>query len=199
MYSKIGLARLKKEYEGVVKDPPPNAVACPDPKNWFHWHFAVYGLDAPFAGGVYHGELRFPTDYPLGPPSILMHTPNGRFEIEKKICTTMSDFHKETWSPIWKVSTIIIGLISFMQSDERSTGCIATTNAQKQHFARNSRTFNMKNPKFVELFSPYFDTLFINEGEIQENEGSPRKTESFSNTACALAVILLLFYWVIAN
>jgi ubiquitin-conjugating enzyme E2 J2 len=88
------------------------------------------------AGGWYHGVLRFPSEYPMKvrlprcslwfaadcrclpeqPPAVLMLTPSGRFEINKKICMSMSDFHPETWNPMWSVSTILVGLLSFMVS-----------------------------------------------------------------------------------
>jgi len=37
----------------------------------------------------------------MQPPDIKMMTPNGRFEVGKKICTTFTSFHKESWSPIY--------------------------------------------------------------------------------------------------
>ena len=129
-----GLMRLKKEYKLMIQDPLPNAIAVPNPNNWFKWHFAIYNLpsDTPYHGGVYHGELRFPNNYPMGPPSIIMHTTSARFEPGKKICTSMSDYHPETWSPIWRISSIIQGLISFMLSDEITTGAIRSTDAAKR-------------------------------------------------------------------
>jgi hypothetical protein len=48
------------------------------------------------------------------PPSVVMLTPSGRFDVNKKICLSMSDFHPETWNPMWSVSTILVGLLSFM-------------------------------------------------------------------------------------
>ena len=48
---------------------------------------------------------------------------------------SMSDFHPESWNPLWNVHTIIIGLISFMCDDERTTGCVITSDDQKRDFA----------------------------------------------------------------
>jgi ubiquitin-protein ligase len=45
----------------------------------------------PFEGGVYHGKIKFPEEYPFKPPGISMITPNGRFATNKKICMSMSD------------------------------------------------------------------------------------------------------------
>jgi len=51
-----------------------------------------------------------------------MYTPSGRFKIMKKICMSFSDYHPELWNPMWGVSTIIIGLISFMNTEEKTAG-----------------------------------------------------------------------------
>ncbi|EDO28988.1 predicted protein, partial [Nematostella vectensis] len=70
--------------------------------NLFEWHFTVRGPpDTEFAGGRYHGRIILPPEYPMKPPSIMLLTPNGRFEIGKKICLSMSAHHPETWQPSW--------------------------------------------------------------------------------------------------
>ncbi|PHT45916.1 Pumilio -like protein 23 [Capsicum baccatum] len=60
----------------------------------------------PFAGGYYYGKIKFPPEYPFKPPGISMTTPNRRFMTQKKICLYMSDFHPESWNPMWSVSSI---------------------------------------------------------------------------------------------
>ncbi len=124
-----GVTRLQKEYKQLsTSTSVTNFVAVPDSKNIFEWHYCIYGLeDSPYAGGYYHGKLIFPPEYPMKPPSILMITPSGRFQEKTRICLSISDFHPETWNPIWKVETILTALVSFMNSDENSTGCVMTT------------------------------------------------------------------------
>jgi hypothetical protein len=50
--------------------------------------------------------------------------PSGRFEVEKKICLTISSHHEETWRPSWTIRTVLLALISFMPS--RGDGAIAS-------------------------------------------------------------------------
>jgi hypothetical protein len=50
------------------------------------------------------GKLKFPDDFPFRPPAIFMITPNGRFETNRRLCLSISDFHPETWVPTWSVS-----------------------------------------------------------------------------------------------
>ena len=123
-----------------------NFIAIPDSRNIFEWHFVIYGLkDSPYEGGYYHGKLLFPSEYPMKPPGIIMITPSGRFDPKKRICLSISDFHPETWNPVWKTETIMTALVSFMNSDEMSTGCVVTTNYMKQQFARVSLQWNLSN------------------------------------------------------
>ena len=78
-------------------------------------HYVIKGPEnTPYDGGFYHGKLVFPREFPFQPPSIYMTTPNGRFKVNTKLCLSISDFHPDTWNPAWSVSTILIGLLSFM-------------------------------------------------------------------------------------
>lgn len=65
----------------------------------------------------------------MKPPGIKMITPSGRFEPMARICLSISDYHPETWNPIWKIETIMTALVSFMNSDEKTYGCIETSDS----------------------------------------------------------------------
>lgn len=43
-----------------------------------------------------------------------MMTPSGRFQTDTRLCLSMSDFHPESWNPLWSVGSILMGLLSFM-------------------------------------------------------------------------------------
>lgn len=34
----------------------------------------------------------------------------------------MTDFHPESWNPLWSVATILTGLLSFMSDTQHTTG-----------------------------------------------------------------------------
>ena len=43
--------------------------------NLFEWHFTVRGADdSDFDGGIYHGRITLPSEYPMKPPSIMLLT-----------------------------------------------------------------------------------------------------------------------------
>jgi len=95
-----------------------NFIAAPEENNIFIWHFVIFGLpDDPYKDGYYMGKLQFPQDYPWKPPAIMMTTETGRFRVNDRICLSISDYHPESWNPVWPVRSIIIGLISFFVTD----------------------------------------------------------------------------------
>ena len=67
-----------------------------------------------------------------------MITPNGRFETNKELCLSISNYHPESWNPAWTIETILIGLYSFMLEDELTTGSIKTSPMKKKQYAKQS-------------------------------------------------------------
>ena len=58
-----------------LKDPTPMYFAQPLEENLFEWHFTILGPGGTdFEGGLYHGRIILPTEYPMKPPSIIMLT-----------------------------------------------------------------------------------------------------------------------------
>jgi ubiquitin-conjugating enzyme E2 J2 len=71
-----------------------------------------------------------------------MHTPSGRFSPSTRLCLSISDFHPKSFNPAWEVSTILIGLLSFMTSEEMTTGSVSGTEAERKWFAAKSKWWN---------------------------------------------------------
>mmetsp|Transcript_13728 Transcript_13728/g.51203 ORF Transcript_13728/g.51203 Transcript_13728/m.51203 type:complete len:216 (+) Transcript_13728:154-801(+) len=164
----LATSRLRQEYRRISKEPVENIRAEPLESNILEWHYVIEGTeDSPFAGGHYHGILRFPPEYPLKPPGILMYTPNGRFKTNRRLCLSMSDYHPESWNPMWSVSTILTGLYSFMLDTAPTLGSIETSASRKQALAAESLAFNCQNGTFCELFP---DLVELHEKRKAEQE-----------------------------
>ncbi|KAL7140471.1 hypothetical protein ABFS83_09G122900 [Erythranthe nasuta] len=158
MAEKACVKRLQKEYRSLCKEPVSNVVARPHPNNILEWHYVLEGSQGTaFAGGYYYGHIKFPPEYPFKPPGISMTTPNGRFLTKTKICLSMSDFHPESWNPMWSSSSILTGLLSFMMDNSPTTGSVSTSDEDKQRLAKASLAFNCKIPTFRKLFPEYVE------------------------------------------
>eukprot|EP00553_Chaetoceros_curvisetus_P007824 CAMPEP_0204613682 /NCGR_PEP_ID=MMETSP0717-20131115/1603_1 /ASSEMBLY_ACC=CAM_ASM_000666 /TAXON_ID=230516 /ORGANISM="Chaetoceros curvisetus" /LENGTH=226 /DNA_ID=CAMNT_0051626179 /DNA_START=18 /DNA_END=698 /DNA_ORIENTATION=+ len=155
MASDLCTRRLARELKSIQKSPltDPTVYTTPLENNLLEWHYVIEGSkDSPYEGGYYWGKLIFPKQYPLKPPSVMMLTPNGRFKTNRRLCLSMSDFHPESWNPMWSVSTIITGLISFMVETAPTLGSIETSTTQKHFFAKHSLEYNVKDAQFQKLF-----------------------------------------------
>ncbi|KAK9469812.1 ubiquitin-conjugating enzyme/RWD-like protein [Lipomyces arxii] len=100
--------------------------AFPAEDNLFEWHFVIRGPpSSPYERGLYHGRIDLPSNYPLAPPSFRFLQDTGRFEVNREICLSISNFHAEEWLPAWGVRTALVALRSFMTtSAEGATGSI---------------------------------------------------------------------------
>ncbi|XP_078398540.1 ubiquitin-conjugating enzyme E2 J1 isoform X2 [Cetorhinus maximus] len=138
--------RLMKEAQ-ELKDPTEQYHAQPLEDNLFEWHFTVRGPpDSDFDGGVYHGRIVLPPEYPMKPPSIILLTPNGRFEVGKKICLSISGHHPETWQPSWSIRTALLAIIGFMPTKgEGAIGSLDYTPDERKALAKKSQDFNCEN------------------------------------------------------
>jgi hypothetical protein len=65
---------------------------------------------------------------------------------------TISDFHPESWSPLWTVGTILTGIVSFFHSPEMTTGGLAASIRERKALAATSKLYNSKDKIYVELF-----------------------------------------------
>ena len=99
-----------------------------------------------------------------------MITPNGRFQCNSRLCLSISDFHPETWKPIWSVSAVLVGLASFMTEDTPTHGSINSSIKEKQKLASQSGSFNLKNPLFCDLF-PDLANMIKSECEMKKSAG----------------------------
>ncbi|KAK2070456.1 hypothetical protein P8C59_004946 [Phyllachora maydis] len=143
MASRAAQKRLTREYKSISENPPPYIRAHPAESNILEWHYIIDGPeDTPYHGGQYWGTLLFPPNYPFAPPAIRMHTPSGRFQPSSRLCLSISDFHPRSFNPAWEVSTILVGLLSFMTSEEMTTGSVSASETERRYHAARSRWWN---------------------------------------------------------
>lgn len=133
-----------------------------------------------------------------------MCTPQGRFKCNQKLCLSMSDYHPETWNPLWSVSAVLTGLLSFMLGNEDTVGSIQTTIAQKILLARDSHRYNKLDKVFRELFpefirnvsnTPPSNLALVRRSDVAGNQSTrrPRRTEQEKESLLSLIAWLFVF------
>jgi ubiquitin-protein ligase len=132
--------RLVSEFNVLKKDPLDNIDVTIANDNMDTWYVKIHKLsDDGFVGGEYLLEILMPKDYPFSPPDFRMLTPNGRFDINRKLCFSNSGYHPEDWSPMWNMKTIIMGFLSFfLEKKSSGIGHLDTTVEQKEAYAKQS-------------------------------------------------------------
>ncbi|KAF1927534.1 UBC-like protein [Didymella exigua CBS 183.55] len=135
------IKRILKEASELSVSPSPDYHAEPLEDNIFEWHFTIKGPESPsaYAGGIYHGRIILPPQYPLRPPNFRFLTPTGRFEVNREICLSISGHHEETWQPAWGVRTALVAIRSFMDTDAKGQlGGIECSRDARERMARDS-------------------------------------------------------------
>eukprot|EP01023_Acetabularia_acetabulum_P022690 TRINITY_DN2229_c0_g1_i4.p2 TRINITY_DN2229_c0_g1~~TRINITY_DN2229_c0_g1_i4.p2 ORF type:complete len:270 (-),score=48.21 TRINITY_DN2229_c0_g1_i4:803-1612(-) len=123
--------RILQEMKELKKDTSQEYVAEALEDNIFEWFFVIRGpVDSEFEGGFYHGRIILPAEYPFKPPSFIMLSPNGRFEVGKKICLSISEKHPEEWQPSWSLRTALTALIAFLPTPGK--GAMASLDFPKE-------------------------------------------------------------------
>lgn len=100
--------------------------------------------DTPFERGLYHGRILLPPEYPFKAPEILILTPNGRFEVNKRICLSITSYHQETWQPSWGIRTILTALVGYLPSEDSGVGSLDFPAEDRRVLARKSRNFQCR-------------------------------------------------------
>jgi ubiquitin-conjugating enzyme E2 J1 len=137
------LRRIQADIRELSLSPSPNYTASPLEHDMFEWHFTIRGApDTDFSGGVYHGRILLPPEYPFKPPNIVFMTPSGRFETNTKVCLSFSAFHPELWQPAWGIRLILEALISFLPTPaDGAIGALDWTKEERVKLAKESVKF----------------------------------------------------------
>ncbi|SPO27233.1 probable UBC6 - E2 ubiquitin-conjugating enzyme [Ustilago trichophora] len=139
------IKRILSEARELASDSSDLYTAAPLEDNIFEWHFTLRGpANTEFASGLYHGRILLPAEYPMRPPNLMLLTPNGRWELNKKICLTFTGFHEEMWQPAWGIRTALLGLQTFMTAKAEAAVGIGSLDypvQAREKLARQSRAW----------------------------------------------------------
>ncbi|KAG0484873.1 hypothetical protein HPP92_008952 [Vanilla planifolia] len=172
----------------MQSNPSDDFMSLPLEENIFEWQFAILGpRDSEFEGGIYHGRIQLPAEYPFKPPSFMLLTPNGRFETQTKICLSISNHHPEHWQPSWSVRTALVALIAFMPTNPGGAlGSLDYPKEERRRLAIKSREAapvygNGERQNLINEIHQYMLSKVPAVPELQEPASLVEKTNS--NTA----------------
>jgi len=135
--------RIQRELKEICESPSRHWTASPVADDLFEWQFALRGPPGTdFEGGIYTGRVVLPVNYPMAPPSIMLLTPNGRWEVGKKICLSNSSYHPELWQPAWGIRTMMEALRShFPVPGDGAIGALDWPSELRRKLAKESLDF----------------------------------------------------------
>ncbi|KAF9295594.1 Ubiquitin-conjugating enzyme E2 J1 [Linnemannia elongata] len=135
--------RIMQEARELVREPSTDFAANPLETDIFEWHFTIRGPEeTEFEGGLYHGRILLPNNYPFAPPSLMFLTPNGRFELNKKVCLSITGYHPEYWQPAWGIRTVLVAVMGFLPTQSKGAiGGLDTSVVARKALAVKSKTW----------------------------------------------------------
>ncbi|KAF9969841.1 hypothetical protein BGZ73_007627 [Actinomortierella ambigua] len=153
--------RIMQEARELAREPSTDFAANPLESDIFEWHFTIRGPEGTeFEGGLYHGRILLPNNYPFAPPSLMFLTPNGRFELNKKVCLSITGYHPEYWQPAWGIRTVLVAVMGFLPTESKGAigGLDTSVEARKTLAVRSKtwacRTCNMENIEILPNVAP---------------------------------------------
>ncbi|CAN4104679.1 unnamed protein product [Withania somnifera] len=177
--------RILQEVKEMQSNPSDDFMSLPLEENIFEWQFAIRGpRDSEFEGGIYHGRIQLPAEYPFKPPSFMLLTPNGRFETQTKICLSISNHHPEHWQPSWSVRTALVALIAFMPTNPNGAlGSLEYTKEERRVLAIKSRDVAPKygTAERQKLIDEIHEYMLSKAPQVPEATSSPAPEEQNSN------------------
>jgi ubiquitin-protein ligase len=150
------IQKLIRDYRNIKENPIPNIKLVCEEDNLFNWYCIFYDLpDEYYKDGEYILNIKLSPEHPMKPPDFIFLTPSGRFEINKKICLSNSSYHHDSWSPMWGLEAIVVGILSiFLEKRTDGIGHLNSSEADKKNYALQSKNYNLNNhSRIMELFN----------------------------------------------
>lgn len=139
---------LLKMYKETQQDPSPYFNCGLIENDPFRWRLIINGIDGTlYSGGLFPAELDFPDDFPLSPPKMHFQCPMWHPNIDKdsgEVCISIlhkpgvDEFNEqesasERWNPIHTVESIVISVLSVLQSPNPESPLNVQANREYMH------------------------------------------------------------------
>lgn len=155
----ITIKRINGDLRLFEKSNSENFDVVPNNNNILEIYFLLIGQkDSYWEGGHFIGKIIHSPEYPRKAPDYIMLTPNGRFDINRKICLTNSAFHQGDWAPAaWNLVSILEGFSSVWHSnfseDQYGIGHLVPKKEICKKYTADSIAFNKT--KYPEIYDKF--------------------------------------------
>eukprot|EP00477_Mikrocytos_mackini_P000697 GAHX01000748.1.p1 GENE.GAHX01000748.1~~GAHX01000748.1.p1 ORF type:complete len:179 (-),score=19.09 GAHX01000748.1:32-568(-) len=107
--------RLVKEWIDISLNPPRFAVSYPKDTNIKEWSASVGGPEgSPYAGGIFHFSILFPSDYPFYPPKITFLTRIYHCNISSSGTVNLTTLDSE-WTPTNTIRGLLESVVQLLK------------------------------------------------------------------------------------
>jgi ubiquitin-conjugating enzyme E2 J2 len=155
----------KAQYGKAIKEKDESIKYAMDEQNMAKWYILLHnfsGNNDEYLGGEYIVRIELTNDFPYDPPHFYFMTPNGLYEVEKKVCISIGEFHKDQYPAALGVGgfckQLLSGLIGW---EEIGSGIsiINTSEEKKKALAADSTEYNRtNNAMFMALIDSSYDS-----------------------------------------
>ena len=149
--------RLQKELKEMITEAPQNTSGGPvDEKDLFKWKATIIGPDnTPYAGGVFHLSLHFPSDYPFRPPTVKFLTKIYHPNVDKNgnICLDILKHGTQgnTWSPVLNTPKVLLSILALLNEPNPDSALemeiAKELKFNRQQFNENARAYTLEHAK----------------------------------------------------
>ena len=104
--------------------------------NMFEWHFTFLGAKGtPFEGGLYHGSISLPANYPKSGPSVRLLNPNQRFKVGLRSAAAVAESRSWVVGMVgMMVVVVVVESVSFRNHDWwRLMPCLTLNSHPRAH------------------------------------------------------------------
>lgn len=139
---------LARELMNMQKDPVPGFTVEPTGDDLYVWIVGMFGPpDTIYEGAYFKARMKFPEDYPLNPPSLVMMQPIWHPNVyeDGRLCISIlhppgddphsGELASERWSPAQSVTTVLLSVISMLNEPN----CSSPANVDASVMYRNQR------------------------------------------------------------
>ena len=164
--TKIMLAQFKK----ATKEKNEYIKFCIDPNNPLVWYIKLHsfaGNEDEFAGAEYLVTMIAPEDFPYNPPSFYIHTPNGVYGVDQKVCINIGEYHKDQYRASLGMAGFANQLISGLVGWRDLGGGINIKNTkleEKRKLSKDTIEYNKKSylPEMNQLIESTYESYSSN-------------------------------------